>query len=114
MTKYEAVKNYMEKLDLTEAEAEQLWQDERKMEEKSEGNLKQSNAKAPTVYKFNPPKKRPEDAEKMEILEALQEKIKEIGGVVTEVTSKQREFKFTYNENLYKINLIKPRVKKEV
>lgn len=106
----------MQKLDITEAEAIQLLEDDKAIDkgaklfeltdEQAKASKKARQAdRAPTVYQFKP-RERKADNDKREILGLLLDRLDEYN---PQVVNPEREFLFTYNEKKYKIVLSAPR-----
>lgn len=106
----------MQKLDITEAEAIQLLEDDKAIDkgaklfeltdEQAKASKKARQAdRAPTVYQFKP-RERKVDNDKREILGLLLDRLDEYN---PQIVNPEREFLFTYNEKKYKIVLSAPR-----
>lgn len=113
------IEKLMAKLGITEAEAKQLAEDDKRIEkgenlfpltkaqEKASKEMRSTGTKAPTVYKFEK-KKRKADNDKQFLINSFEEFLNEICGQV-EITNAEREIIFFYNEKKYKIVLSAPR-----
>lgn len=115
------VENLMKALDITEEEALQVIEDDKKIDkgeklfelsaeqEKASKKARQADRK-PTVYKFDTSKrKRPENVGKRTLIETLQKAVEEIGADNVEVQNVEREFTFSVDGTKYKIVLSCPR-----
>ena len=113
------IEKLMAKLGITEAEAKQLAEDDKRIEkgenlfpltkeqEKASKEMRGTGTKAPTVYKFNK-RERKANNDKQFLINAFDNLLNEICGQV-EVTNAEREIVFFYNEKKYKIVLSAPR-----
>ena len=118
MTKAEEIKMYMEKLDISEEEATQLWEDDRsevvlpevaEMEKKAKKikRYEKSDNKRKTSTK-----ERKIDIEKKSFLENFSIFVEKKGGTIT-AKKNEAEFSFTYGGNAYTVKLIKHRPTKK-
>ena len=109
------IQDLMKKLDLTEAEAEQLIADDlaiekgadlfplSKEQKQAEKKMRQAG-KAPTAYKFTK-RERKADNDKQLLLHLLAESV----NCPVEIVNAEREFTFVYNDKKYKVVLSAPR-----
>ena len=117
MSKENDILTYMKKLDISRAEAEQLWQDDH--DEVVTPEMEEMEKKAKQIKRYEksdtPRKKgtkeRKVDAEKGRILKACKVLIEGMGGLVSKVNN-EADFSFTLNENAYTLKLIKHRAPK--
>ena len=110
----------MQKLDITEAEAIQLLEDDKAIDkgaklfeltdEQAKASKKARQAdRTPTVYQFKP-RERKADEVKQGLIELLAEVVKEQPMCNSlEVTNPEREFLFMWAEKKYKVVLSAPR-----
>ena len=115
MNKEKEIKNYMEKLQISREEAEQLWEDDnsgyvsdemKEMERKAKENVKryeQSEKKRKKVVK-----ERKVDEIKGRILADIKEVLKALGADVKEVKT-ETEIKFVFDNDDYTLKLTKHR-----
>lgn len=115
MDKEKTILNYMEKLGIDRAEAEQLFQDEQ--EDWQSEEMKEMEKKAKEVsrtihdaHTFDPKKpkverKRAENVEKQQIINELFETVIQFADT-GEITNKEKYISFKIGENDYEINLI--------
>lgn len=112
--KEKTIQTYMEKLDLTREEAEQMWQDEQ------DDNLPELTAEQKAVEKEmmradrkkeDKPRtrERKPDADKRELVKMFEQLLDGVADEVCKVTNPEREIEFTYNGNRYRLTLSKPR-----
>ena len=112
--KEKTIQTYMEKLDLTREEAEQMWQDEQ------DDNLPELTAEQKAVEKEmmradrkkeDKPRtrERKPDADKREIMKTLDGALRDLVDSVVVIINPEREIEFEYNGNLYRLTLSKPR-----
>lgn len=118
------VKNLMEKLGVTEAEALEIIDSDREVDRGGNPNPltkeqeKASKAMRKTstgVYKFTKRERKPNE-DKREIIEKLKLGVALLAGPASttiNVTNIEREFEFYYNGKKYKVVLSAPREKKE-
>ena len=116
MSREKDILNYMEKLDISREEAEQLWMDDydavvtpemAEIEKKAKQNRRHyEKSDAPKK-----PRERKVDAEKKNILSCCKVLIEGLGGIVSKVNN-EADFSFTFNGNLYTLKLIKHRAPK--
>lgn len=124
MDKEKTILTYMEKLDISREEAEQLFEDEQENWQSEEMKEMEKKAKklSRTIHDartFDPKKpkierKRAENPEKQQIINELFEKVTQFADTV-EITNKEKYISFKIGENDYEINLIlkrKPKVAK--
>lgn len=123
MDREKTILSYMEKLELSREEAEQLFEDEKEDWESEE--MKEMAKKAKEVsrtihdaHTFDPKKpkverKRAENVEKQQIINELFEKVAQFAETV-EITNKEKYISFKIGENDYEINLICKRKPKTV
>ena len=115
--KEKTIQLYMNKLDLSHEEAEQMWQDEQ------EDNLPDLTAEQKAVAKEmaqadrkkeSTPRKRERkpDDDKRELIKNLKELLDSVADEVCKVTNPEREIEFNYNNNRYRLTLSKPRKEK--
>jgi len=119
MTKEETIKNYMAKLNISRAEAEQLMADDAEdfIGEEAEKWTEKAKGKGERVQSENKPKKKPKerkvDAEKGAILTAIKNLVETMGGNDISVKT-ETELYFTFNDNKYTLKLTKHRPQKGV
>lgn len=119
MTKEETIKNYMTKLNISRAEAEQLIEDDAEDFIGEEAEEWTEKAKAITEKtqskekKPRKPKERKVDAEKGAILTEIKKLIEQIGGNDIAVKT-ETELSFVFNSNSYTLKLTKHRPQKGV
>ena len=109
------IKELMQKLDLTEAEAKQLIADDAAIdkgvdlfpltkEQKQAEKKMRAAGKAPIAYKFSK-RERKADNDKQLLLHLLAESV----NCPVEIVNAEREFTFVYNDKKYKVVLSAPR-----
>lgn len=113
------IEKLMKNLDLTREEAIQVIEDDKRIDkgeklfsltaeqEKASKKARSTGTKQPTTYKFNK-RVRKADNDKQHLINLLTEIIEKEGCEV-EITNKEREFLFIYNEKKYKVVLSAPR-----
>ena len=117
MTKEEQIKQYMNKLDISREDAEQLWQDDQDDRIGEEGERMSQTAKAIKRYEqTNKPRKpvvreKKVDEQKVSIISALNSTIVRQFAATTE-TDTQNQVSFEIEGVSYTIKLIKHRNKK--
>ena len=115
--KEKTIQLYMNKLDLSREEAEQMWLDEQ------EDNLPELTAEQKQVAKEmaqadrkveTAPRKRERkpDADKRELIKIFEQLLDSVADEVCKVTNPEREIEFDFGGNHYKLTLSKPRGKK--
>lgn len=118
------IKNSMDMLDLTKAEAVQMWLEDnnyvvnetveeltaKAKENKISRGAKSEKALTKTDRK---PRERKPDLEKEEIIAALSEFLTEKGYTFVEITNKSKIIEFNIGENHYKLDLIRQRAQKK-
>ena len=118
------IKNSMDMLDLTKAEAVQMWLEDndyavnetveiltaKAKENKVSRGAKSEKALTKTDRK---PRERKPDLEKEEIIAALSEFLTEKGYTFVEITNKSKIIEFNIGENHYKLDLIRQRAQKK-
>ena len=118
MTKEQEIQKYMEKLEISKEEAEQLWKDDHedyvspemaKMEKKSKQMKRYTKGE---VTKKRTPKERKVDEEKKHILDCYRVLTEGLKGTTITAVKNEAEFSFTLNENSYTVKLIKHRASK--
>lgn len=114
------IEKLMKNLDLTREEAKQLIEDDKRIDkgeklfsltkeqEKASKEARSTGTKTPTAYKFNK-RERKADNDKQHLIHLLTGVLENEGCEVVEITNKEREFLFTYNEKKYKVVLSAPR-----
>lgn len=110
MSKEETIKKYMESLEISREEAEQLWQDDQDDVIGEEGEELQAKAntvkpKAERKRRKSEPKERKVDGLKLSILSALIPTLEQFGEVVFRKT--ETEMDFVVNGVTYTIKLTK-------
>ena len=113
------IEKLMAKLGITEVEAKQLVEDDKRIEkgenlfpltkaqEKTSKEMRSTGQKAPTIYKFKT-RERKADNDKQFLINAFENLLIEVCGNA-EITNAEREIIFFYNEKKYKIVLSAPR-----
>ena len=118
------IKNSMDMLDLTKAEAVQMWLEDNDyavnetveiLTAKAKENKISRGAKSEkTLTKTDrKPRERKPDFEKEEIITALSEFLTEKGYTFVEITNKSKIIEFNIGENHYKLDLIRQRAQKK-
>lgn len=118
------IKNSMDMLDLTKAEAVQMWLEDNdyvvnetveELTAKAKENKISRGAKSEkTLTKTDrKPRERKPDLEKEEIIAALSEFLTEKGYTFVEITNKSKIIEFNIGENHYKLDLIRQRAQKK-
>lgn len=114
------IEKMMKNLDLTREEAIQLIEDDKRIDkgeklfsltkeqEKASKEARSTGTKAPTAYKFNK-RERKADNDKQHLIHLLTGVLENEGCEITEITNKEREFLFMYNDKKYKVVLSAPR-----
>lgn len=118
----EQVKKLMKSLDISEAEALQLIEDDKRIDKgeklfeltkeqkKASKEARATGTKKPTVYKFDTSKKtRKENPTKQDLITCIADALKEHGADNLEITNKEREMIFFMDGTKYKIVLSAPR-----
>ena len=113
------IEKMMKNLDLTREEAIQLIEDDKRIDkgeklfsltkeqEKASKEARSTGTKQPTAYKFNK-RERKADNDKQHLIHLLTGAL-ENEGCEVEITNKEREFLFMYNDKKYKVVLSAPR-----
>lgn len=115
MTREETIQSYMEKLEISREEAEQLWKDDH--DEVITPEMEEMEKKAKQIRRYeksDAPKKlreRKVDTEKKNILSCCKVLIEGLGGIVSKVNN-EADFSFTFNGNFYTLKLVKHRAPK--
>lgn len=118
MTKAEEIKLYMKKLDISEEEATQLWEDDHSDEVLPEVAEMEKKAKQIKRYEKSDNKRKTStkerkiDTEKKSFLEGFRIFVEGKGGKLT-AQKNEAEFSFTYGGNAYTVKLIKHRPTKK-
>ena len=111
----EQVKKLMKSLDISETEALQLIEDDKRIDKGEKlfeltKEQKKAGTKKPTVYKFDTSKKtRKENPTKQDLITCIADALKEHGADNLEITNKEREMIFFVDGTKYKIVLSAPR-----
>ena len=116
------VQKMMKALDITEAEALQLIEDDKRIDkgeklfeltkeqQKASKDARNTGTKKPTVYKFDTSKKtKKENLTKQDIIKCVASALTEFGANDLEVTNQEREMIFFVGGTKYKIVLSAPR-----
>lgn len=119
MDKEKQILNYMQRLDLTREEAEQLYKDEEEDnlpeltadQKKVEKEMRQADRKKETTPRK---RERKPDEDKRFLIGMLQEFIENPNGIYSpaKIVNPEREIELKYNGNRYRLVLIKPRKEK--
>ena len=118
MTKEQEIQKYMEKLDISREEAEQLWEDDHEGYESPEMAEMEKKAKQLKRYeksgvaKKRTPKERKVDEEKKHLLACYRALTEGLEGTTITAVKNEAEFSFTLNGNSYTVKLIKHRAPK--
>ena len=116
----ERVNKLMKNLGITRDEALQVLEDDKRIDkgeklfqltaeqEKASKKARGTGTKQPTAYKFNK-RERKADNDKQHLIHLLTDALENEGCEVTEITNKEREFLFMYNDKKYKVVLSAPR-----
>jgi hypothetical protein len=118
------IKNSMDMLDLTKAEAVQMWLEDNDyavnetveiLTAKAKENKISRGAKSEKAIAKSSPKarERKPDLEKEGIITALSEFLQEKGYTSVEITNKSKIIEFNIGENHYKLDLIRQRAQKK-
>ena len=118
------IKNSMDMLDLTKAEAIQMWLEDNDyavnetveiLTAKAKENKISRGAKSEKAIAKSPQKarERKPDLEKEGIITALSEFLQEKGYTSVEITNKSKIIEFNIGENHYKLDLIRQRAQKK-
>lgn len=118
MTKEQEIQKYMKKLDISRAEAEQLWQDDH--DEVVTAEMAEMEKKAKQIKRYEKSDKkrkastreRKVDEEKGRLIRDYKTLTEGLGGEITSIKN-EAEFSFLFNGNSYTVKLIKHRPKKE-
>lgn len=115
----ERIEKLMKNLDISREEALQVLEDDKKIDkgeklfnltkeqEKASKQARSTGTKAPTAFKFET-RQRKADNDKQALI-CLVEEVLKTNAENVEVTNKEREILFTYNDKKYKIVLSAPR-----
>lgn len=118
MTKAEEIKMYMEKLDISEEEATQLWEDDHSEEVLPEVAEMEKKAKQIKRYEKSDNKRKPSSKErkvdetKKLIINGFRVFLQGMGATV-EPLKTEAEMHFVFKEESYTVKLVKHRPKKE-
>lgn len=120
MNKEKQILNYMQKLNLTREEAEQLYKDEEEDnlpeltadQKKVEKEMRQADRKKETTPRK---RERKPNEDKRFLIGMLQEFIENPNGIYSpaKIVNPEREIELRYNGNCYRLVLMKPRKEKE-
>ena len=116
--KEKEIQKYMEKLDISREEAEQLWKDDHEGYESEE--MKEMERKSKQIKRYEKsetikkrtPKERKIDEEKKYLLNCYRILTEGLEGTTITAVKNEAEFSFTLNGNSYTIKLIKHRAPK--
>ena len=119
MDKEKQILNYMQKLGLSREEAEQLYKDEEEDnlpeltadQKKVEKEMRQADRKKETTPRK---RERKPDEDKRFLIGMLQEFIENPNGIYSpaKIVNPEREIELRYNDNRYRLVLMKPRKEK--
>lgn len=114
------IQKLMKNLDLTREEAMQVIEDDKKIDkgeklfslspeqEKASKKARLTGTKQPTAYQFSK-RERKADNDKQHLISLLIEALQDNDCQMIEITNKEREFLFMFNEKKYKVVLSAPR-----
>ena len=117
MNKEQAIRSYMEKLDLSFEEALALWEDEQEDNlpdlTPDQKKVAKEMAQADRKKESTPRKReRKPDDDKRELIKIFEQLLDGVADEVCKVTNPEREIEFNYNNNRYRLTLSKPRKEK--
>lgn len=118
MSREETIRQYMEKLNISEEEATQLWEDDQADFIGEEGEEMTQKAKQIRRYEqADKPRKTAQkekkiDAEKQMLIQLIHSALMQ-GGYDVEITNEERTIDFLIGDNSYTVTLTKHRRKKE-
>lgn len=123
MDKEKQIEKLIKSLDISREEALQLINDDAKVDKMTSSkdinadltaeqqtalkNARKSDRK-PTVYKFDTKRKKADNPTKQRLIEILSDALAKEGAAI-EILNAEREFKFTYENTVYKIVMSMPR-----